>query len=343
MRNTIGLAGLAAAALAAGPVSSQTAPTLTPQALFAQVSPAVWMVQAFHDSGSPAAIGSAVVIGSRTLVTACHVLKGATSVKVTHDNGKAEAPVALVTHDPDHARDLCLLTVDEDLPARPAAIAPASSVAVGEPVYAIGAPLGLELSLTQGLVSALRPIAGEALPDIQVSAATAPGSSGGGLFDSQGRLVGVTVAIASANSENLTFAFPAEWVNEAPKRVGEARAAWRASLAAHGLPMGPDGDVASSGYAELSDFTKVPTAGKPADGVQRAYREFLLMAKPRAFILTSDGRWGSVTDAGALDALMKDCAARQVSCRFYAVDGAVVWRPQTAMALDAGGARPHSQ
>lgn len=324
MRRAIGLGGWVLGVLAAGPVAAQA---LTPQALFAQVSPSVWMVQAFHDSASAASLGSAVAIGSRTLVTACHVLRGATSVKVTHDQGKAEAPVALVTHDPDHARDLCLLTVDEDLPAKPAPIAPASSVAVGEPVYAIGAPLGLELSLTEGLVSALRPIPGEALPDIQVSATTAPGSSGGGLFDNQGRLVGVTVAIASANSETLTFAYPAEWVTEVPKRVAEARIAWRASLAAHGLPLGPDGDVAGSGFAELSDFTKVPAAGKPLDGVQRAYREFLLLAKPRAFVLTSDGRWGSVTDAGALDALMKDCDAKQVSCRFYAVDDSVVWRP----------------
>ena len=44
-------------------------------------------------------------------------------------------------------------------------------------------------------------------------------------------------------------------------------------------------------------------------------------------MLTSDERWGTVSDAAALDALMKDCATRGVRCRLYAVDDAVVWRP----------------
>lgn len=321
---TVRLVGLGIAALT---LIASPAIALTPQALFAQASPSVWMVQASHDSANATSLGSAVVIGSRTLVTACHVVHGATSVRVTHDSGKVSASVTEVVQDPDRARDLCLLTVDEDLPAPPAPIAPIGSVAVGEPVYAIGAPLGLELTLTAGLVSALRPIPNEALPDIQISAATAPGSSGGGLFDGQGRLVGVTVAIASVNSESLGFAYPAEWTIELPKRVTAAREAWRAGLAANGVAVGADGDASSSGFAELNDFTKVPLGDKPSQGVREAYRAFLLLAKPRAFVLTSDGRWGTVTNVDALDGLMRDCAAKGVRCRLYAVDDAVVWRP----------------
>lgn len=320
-----GLLGLALAPILAAAASAPQ--PLSPAEVYAKASPSVWIVQADYASPSSIEGGGAVAIDHRSLVTACHVVNGATSVKVTRDGGAKTLLVAQVTHDPDRARDLCLLTVSEDLPGAPATIAPAGDVVVGERVYAIGAPLGLEHSLTEGLVSALRPIAGEALPDIQVSATTAPGSSGGGLFDDQGRLVGMTVAIASQNSEGLSFAYPAAWANEMPQRVAAARAQWRARLAADGVAMGPDGDAAASGFAELSDVTKLPVGDKPVKGVEDAYRQFLLLSKPRAFLLTSDNRWGTVTDLAALDAILRDCAARGVRCRFYAVDDAVVWRP----------------
>jgi serine protease Do len=300
---------------------------MTASEVFAQASPAVWVVQADHASAGVGEAGSAVQIGPRTLVTACHVVDGATSIRVTHDKGKATIAIAQVIRDPDKTRDLCQLSVTEDLPAPPAVVAPADSVTVGERVYAIGAPLGLELTLTEGLVSALRTLPKESLPEIQFSAATAPGSSGGGLFDDKGRFVGVTVAIASKESENLSFAYPAQWTQELPKRVEEARRVWRAGLAANGVALGPDGNAAPSGYAELSDIAKVPVTGKPAKAVTDAYRQFLLMAKPRAFVLTSDDHWGTVTDAAALDALLKDCVAKSVRCHLYAVDDAVVWRP----------------
>src|SRR6202012_5074381 len=129
-------------------------------------------------------------------------------------------------------------------------------------VYAVGAPLRLELSLTDGLVSAMRPVPNETLPDIQFSATTAPGSSGGGLFDEEGRLVGVTLSIASPNSETLSFAYPAQWVLELPNRVQAARDAWRAHLASAGVPLGPDGDAAASGYAEINDVAKIPLGDK---------------------------------------------------------------------------------
>jgi serine protease Do len=303
------------------------AAALTPSEIFAKVSPSVWLVHADHAAAGVGEDGSAVMIGARTVVTACHVVDGATSVRISREGGKLNVPVAQVTKDPDRARDLCLLTVSEDLPGAPAAIAPIDSVKVGERVYAVGAPLRLELSLTDGLVSALRPVANEPLPDIQVSATTAPGSSGGGLFDEDGRLVGVTLSIAGPNSETISFAYPAQWVLELPNRVLAARQTWREHLAASGLPMGADGDAAASGYAEISDLTKIPLGDKPAKGVADAYRQFLLLSKPRAFLLTSDNRWGTVTDAVALDGLMRDCAAKGVRCRFYAVDDAVVWRP----------------
>jgi tetratricopeptide (TPR) repeat protein len=108
-------------------------------------------------------------------------------------------------------------------------------------VYAIGAPEGLELTFSEGIISSLRDFDGSQY--IQTSAAISQGSSGGGLFDTEGRLVGIT-AFFIAEGQNLNFALPAGWIAEleragrpaaraaAPdagdarwlRRVGEARA-----------------------------------------------------------------------------------------------------------------------
>ncbi|MGH9440374.1 MAG: trypsin-like peptidase domain-containing protein, partial [Terriglobia bacterium] len=83
-----------------------------------------------------------------------------------------------------------------------------TTLAVGEKVYAIGAPEGLELTISEGLISGLRDFDKERV--IQTSAAISPGSSGGGLFDAEGRLVGITTFYLKGG-QSLNFALPAEW------------------------------------------------------------------------------------------------------------------------------------
>jgi S1-C subfamily serine protease len=326
------------AALIALALAPNVAAAMTPQDLFAKLSPTIWVVRAQHGDSPTYGMGSAVAIAPRLLVTACHVVAAATGVTIARDSGKRVVKIDTVTPDPDHSRDLCLLTTDEALPAVPAVIAPIDSVKVGEKVYAIGSPLGLELSLTDGLVSALRVAQNETLPDIQTTAAIAPGSSGGGLFDEDGRLVGVTVAIASKETDNLAFAYPAQWVMELPARVETARRRWFEALAANGVALDANGLPTGSGFAPLDNVAAVPTGANSVTGVGDAYKQFLLLNKPRAFVVTSDGRWGAVSDAGALDSLLKDCAARKVECRLYAVDDTVVWRPDKPGPVPTAGA-----
>ncbi|HLK25944.1 MAG TPA: serine protease [Caulobacteraceae bacterium] len=331
------LAICAAVALAAGAMlGAAPAPKpLTPEQIFAKVQGSIWVVRVRDASGS-GALGSAVEIGPRLLVSACHVVQGATSVDVVRESGMRIVPIATITRDPDHDRDLCLLTAKEDLGGAAAEIAPIAEVKVGEAAYAIGAPLGLELSLTDGLVSSLRHLNGEPLPDIQTSAAIAPGSSGGGLFDDQGRLIGVTVAIASKETDNLAFAYPAEWVAELPARIDKARKDWAAALKANGVLLGADGEPPPSGFAKVDDINAVPTDGRPAKSVANAYREFLLLDTPRAFVITNDGRAGAVRDVAELNSLFKECATRNVTCRLYAVDDAVVWKQDKPPVLKLG-------
>jgi S1-C subfamily serine protease len=78
-----------------------------------------------------------------------------------------------------------------------------SRLKVGEQVYAIGSPSGLRNTLSEGIVSGLREIKG--IQHIQTTTPISPGSSGGGLFDAEGKLIGITTFRIGDNG-NLNFA-----------------------------------------------------------------------------------------------------------------------------------------
>jgi serine protease Do len=119
------------------------------------------------------------------------------------------------------------------------AIAATDALKVGARVYAIGAPRGLETTLSDGLLSGLRRNAQGQLEAIQVTVPISGGSSGGGLFDAQGRLIGVTTYVMR-DSQNLNFALPASWIAELPERAQAALAARQATPAV--ARAGPGGD-----------------------------------------------------------------------------------------------------
>ena len=176
----------------------------SPQELFKRLSPSVFVVEALNESGSVVAIGSGVAVESDQIVTNKHVIEGGVTLRVKQ--GSKTWPATLTHLDLDH--DLCRLKVN-GLKAAPVPLRLSSALAVGERVYAIGAPEGLELTLSEGLISGLREF--EQVRLIQTSAAISPGSSGGGLFDAQGRLVGITTFFLQ-EGQNLNFALPGEWV-----------------------------------------------------------------------------------------------------------------------------------
>ena len=187
--------------------------------VFAEVAASVVVVLALDEGGKTAAQGSGVAVGAYEVVTNCHVLEGAADIRVRQavdwSGGRSYRMTATVLAR-DESRDLCLLFVDE-LPLPPAAqvvrLGNAKVLSVGEEVYAVGAPAGLELSLSRGIVSQLRGTFGKRLaPLVQTDAAISPGSSGGGLFNRAGELVGITTF--KQRGENLNFAMPAEWVEE---------------------------------------------------------------------------------------------------------------------------------
>lgn len=228
------LCGLLAAAVS-GPARA-----LDPEQVFAKVSPSVWLVQTYDAAGRPYAKGSAVVVAHGELVTNCHVLAKAKYVRVRRKNILYDATL-------EHAdtwRDLCLLKV-ENFDAPPVTIGHKSDLKVGERVYAIGNPDGFEATLSDGLVSGLRRTHGKFAAHgadelIQISVPISPGSSGGGLFDSEGRLVGITTAGFVFIMQNLNFAVPADWIAEVPARA-KAALAKSSTASAHSADTGAPG------------------------------------------------------------------------------------------------------
>jgi hypothetical protein len=194
---------------------------MEPDVLYEKLSPSVWVIYAYDGEGVKMASGSGVVIAPEQMITNCHVLTKAKSLTVQRRNTTHKARLLFADVD----RDLCLLKVPGMI-APSVAVAPLSAIRVGERVIAIGAPLGLELTLSDGLVSSFIRDENDKITRIQISVPISHGSSGGGLFDLNGRLIGITNAIMD-KAQNLNFAIPAEWIKEVPKRGAQALAKLR--------------------------------------------------------------------------------------------------------------------
>lgn len=161
-----------------------------------------------QDSGA----GSGVILTEDGyIVTNNHVIAGAERITVYLQDGTQYEAKLLGT---DSFTDLAVIKVEaENLPA--AAIGKSSSVKVGETVYAIGNPLGvLTSSVSRGIISGLDrtiEVEGTSMTLMQTDAAVNPGNSGGGLFNSDGQLIGIVNAKNSGvNVEGLGFAIPVD-------------------------------------------------------------------------------------------------------------------------------------
>lgn len=169
---------------------------LKPQEVFAKASEAVYVV------ATSDAFGSAVAVSDNELLTNCHIVKGTTAVTLFREGDKQAARVSSANPEADR----CILTVSRTLP-KWVKVRPYADVKIGERVYTIGTPKGLELTLAEGIVSSKRTANGTRY--VQTSAPISPGSSGGGLFDAQGNLIGITTFMFK-DSQNLNFAIAAE-------------------------------------------------------------------------------------------------------------------------------------
>jgi S1-C subfamily serine protease len=214
-----------------GPLTTEERNTM---AVFDSVSPSVvyiTTVQHVRDFFSrnimrvPQGTGSGFVWDERgRVVTNFHVIRGAQEALVTLGDQRSFS-AKLVGASPEHDLAVLQIEVPENLPP-PVAIGGSAELRVGQTVYAIGNPFGLDHTLTTGVVSALNRTVdneqgGTIENVIQTDAAINPGNSGGPLIDSAGRLVGINTMIYSPSGAyaGIGFAVPIDTINRVVPRL----------------------------------------------------------------------------------------------------------------------------
>lgn len=200
------LIGVVAAACIAGAVGSPLqAQDLTPSEIAAQARPAVVVITAFSNDRASGQGSGFVVSSDGLLVTNRHVVEGADALRVRLSTGEIYDNVYLVSSDA--RRDLVVLRI----PATGLAslsIGNDQAADVGDPVYVMGNPLGLEGTFSNGMVSARRVVDGVEL--IQISAPISSGSSGGPVLNARGEVIGIATAMMR-DGQNLNLAVPARY------------------------------------------------------------------------------------------------------------------------------------
>ena len=190
-------------------------------AVVKQVQPQVAQIR----TGS--GLGSGVIFDTRgNIVTNAHVIAGGGNLVVTLADGHRYPATVVGAYAPD---DLAVITIGPGRSLKPASFADSSKVEVGDIVLAAGNPLGLQSSITDGIVSALgRNVSegqGTVLPNaIQTSAAINPGNSGGALVDLSGQVIGIpTLAAADPQlggaASGIGFAIPSNTVRDIASQI----------------------------------------------------------------------------------------------------------------------------
>jgi putative serine protease PepD len=277
---------------APGATGSQSAPLVTSSSTLPDwvsvagaVEPSVVSVQV--SSGRTSGEGSGIILDTQgRILTNNHVISSATasgSISVVLSDGRAY-PATIVGADA--ATDLAVIKLNS-VPSglKPATLGDSSAVKVGDPVMAVGNPLGLSDTVTTGIVSALNrpvsandsegsdPFGGGTTSEpvvtnaIQTDASINPGNSGGALVDSGGRVIGVTSSIASLSSGSgqsgsigLGFAIP---INEAKQVADELISTGKVQHAYLGVTLSDD-SVALDGAQREAAILRSVAAGTPA-------------------------------------------------------------------------------
>ena len=264
-------------------ISSRTlvslgASSIDVKSIAALVTPSVVSIKVTAPSGSGSGSGSIYKTSSTSsyIITNNHVVEAAAtsgSILVEFINGDTIA-ATIVGRDANY--DLAVLKVEKgNLPT--IKIGNSSNISVGDPVVAIGSPLGLASTVTSGIISAKnRPVttgtsgAESYVNAIQTDAAINPGNSGGALLDSAGRIVGVNSAIATLSSGGVSgsiglgFSIP---INEAKRVIDELIATGKSTRPVLGIFFDTTYTGVGAKISKLSPGDPAEKAGIPAGSI----------------------------------------------------------------------------
>ena len=192
--------------LARPPEESSSTPSvprsLSPQEIYKSDTPGMILIETYDDEGHKRGLGSGFIVASDgTAITNYHVIRGASRATVKFADGTVGSVEGVKSYD--RTRDLAVVQVTP-APRTVLEIGDSDKMKVGDTVVAVGSPLGLQNTMSEGIVSGLRNGV------IQISAPISPGSSGGAVFDEYGKVIGVSAAQMVAG-QNLNFAIPINW------------------------------------------------------------------------------------------------------------------------------------
>ncbi|MBI5403771.1 MAG: trypsin-like peptidase domain-containing protein [Ignavibacteriae bacterium] len=222
---------------------------ITPQRLFESYNKSVVVIICYDQNGKKKAQGSGVILEDRGIViTNFHLFAGSDKFDVLRNDstiGYTEITGVNIEKDV-----MVFKLYKSDFPK--IALGNSSSLSVGDKVYAIGSPKGLENSISEGMVSGFRKLGENKRNMIQITASISPGSSGGAVFNSSGELIGIS-SMKVADGENLNFMIP---INEVLAVVDSGLYEKQTITALKFLYAGKDA-VEEAKYTEAIDnFTK---------------------------------------------------------------------------------------
>lgn len=196
--------------LFAGFVLRSNSQILDAEQIYKKVNNAVVTIYAYYSEKKILTQGSGVVLNDKGwIVTNYHVYSGSDKL-VVKQNGKIIEFTEIIGVDAD--KDILILKIlDKTFPY--IAVGNSDDLNIGQKIYAIGSPMGLENTITDGIVSGLRSYETETRHYIQISAPISHGSSGGAIINSKGELIGIST-LSLVEGQNLNFAIP---VNEVLK------------------------------------------------------------------------------------------------------------------------------
>ena len=260
------------------PIVIGNASTIDAKTIASLVTPSVVSIKVTTSSGGGNGSGSIYQTSSSTsyIITNNHVVEGAVtagSIKVELVNGDQHT-ATIVGRDANY--DLAVLKINiGNLPV--IGIGDSSKISVGDPVLAIGSPLGLANTVTSGIISSLnRPVttgttgAESYVNAIQTDAAINPGNSGGALVDAQGRIIGVNSAIATLSSGStsgnigLGFSIP---INEAKRIIDEIIATGKSTRPVLGVYFDPAYTGVGAKISRLSAGEAAEKVGIPVGSI----------------------------------------------------------------------------
>ncbi|MEA3321513.1 MAG: S1C family serine protease [Bacillota bacterium] len=230
------------------------------------------------DEEGEAGTGSGVIYkkenGKAYVVTNYHVIEGATQVELSLIDG-TRVPAEVLGEDP--LTDLAVLSMEDEMVTKVADFGNSDSIRTGEPVIAIGNPLGLQFSgsVTQGIISGTDrsipvDVNRDGTPDwhadvMQTDAAINPGNSGGALINIQGKVIGInSMKIAQSAVEGIGLAIP---VNSAIPIINDLEQYGQVKRPYFGVSIGSLSDVSSYHWQQTLKLPKEVSAGVYITGV----------------------------------------------------------------------------